>query len=163
GVLAFAVFLQPNAEHPVGVLNPEGYRTYGVVASILMLVAIVASALGTHWTIPFLRKPPAKRPVGVAGLVPGARETPSNRTFLAILGTAFFAAMASGLTSALNVYFNTFFWELSSNQISLLVLANFVSAAVALALTPRVSGLFGGKKQAAVVTGIAAAAVGPAP
>ncbi|HZR83360.1 MAG TPA: MFS transporter [Candidatus Binatia bacterium] len=163
GVLAFAVFLQPDAAHPVGVLNPEGYRLYGVASALLMVVAIVTSAAGTHWTIPHLRKPPPKRPIGFAGIVAEARETLSNRSFLAILGTALFAAMASGLIAALNVYFNTFFWELTSNQISVLVLSNFVSAAAALALTPRVSALFGGKKPAAVLTGVGAAALGPLP
>ena len=51
-VLAFAVFLQPDATHPVGVLNPDGYRRYGLAASVLMAVAILISALGTHSHIP---------------------------------------------------------------------------------------------------------------
>ena len=34
-VLAYAVFLQPDALHPVGVLNPQGYRRYGLTAAII--------------------------------------------------------------------------------------------------------------------------------
>src|SRR5262249_4864537 len=54
-VLAYAVFLQPDAAHPVGVLNPAGYGSYGLVASITMFAAILVSALGTHAYIPYLK------------------------------------------------------------------------------------------------------------
>jgi glycoside/pentoside/hexuronide:cation symporter, GPH family len=60
-VLAYAVFLQPDAEHPVGVLNPAGYRRYRVVAALVMLAAVLVSAVGTHQFIPRLRPPPARR------------------------------------------------------------------------------------------------------
>jgi GPH family glycoside/pentoside/hexuronide:cation symporter len=161
-VLAFAVFLQPDAEHAVGVLNPAGYRLYGLTASLLMVVAILVSALGTHSHIPHLRLPPAKRLRGLTGAVREARETLSNRSFLALFGAGFFSAMAAGLAAALNIYFNTFFWELTSNQISLLVLANFPSAAAALAIAPGLSARYGGKKPAAIRTAVAACLLGPA-
>ena len=162
-VLAFAVFLQPDATHPVGVLNADGYRRYGLASSILMAVAILISAIGTHASIPHLRKPPPQRHLGFAGVAREFRETLVNRSFLSLFGAGFFGAMAAGLTAALNVYFNTFFWELSSNEISVLAMANFVSAAAALALTPGLSARYGGKKPAAIRTALAAAIVGPSP
>ena len=161
-VLAFAVFLQPDATHSVGVLNPDGYRRYGLAASVLMAIAILTSALGTHEHIPHLRRPPAKRSLGIHGILREARESLSNRSFLALFGAAFFSAMAAGLTAALSVYFNTFFWELTSSQISLLTLASFPSAAAALAIAPGLSARFGGKKPAAIRTAITACVLGPA-
>jgi GPH family glycoside/pentoside/hexuronide:cation symporter len=161
-VLAFAVFLQPDAAHPVGVLNPDGYRLYGLAASVLMALAILISAVGTHRHIPHLRKPPPQRSLGFTGIMHEVRETLSNRSFLALFGAGFFSAMAAGLTAALNVYFNTFFWELTSSQISLLVVANFPSAAAALAIAPGLSARFGGKKPAAIRTAVAACVLGPA-
>lgn len=162
GVLAYAVFLQPDAQHAVGVLNAAGYRRYALVASVLMAVAILISALGTHRHIPSLRKPPATRALGLTGVAREVRETLSNRSFLALFGAGFFAAMAAGLAAALNIYFNTYFWELTSSQISLLVLANFPSAAAALVLAPRLSAHYGGKKAAALRTAGAACVLGPA-
>lgn len=162
-VLAFAVFLQPSAEYPVGQLNPEGYRLYGVVASILMTAAILISALGTHSFIPHLRKPPPKRHVGLGGAVREFRETVSNRSFLALFGFGMCAAMAAGLTASLNVYFSTFFWELTSNQIAVITLGNFLSAGIALSLAPRLSIYFGGKKPAAIRAAVAAGVLGPLP
>lgn len=161
-VLAFAVFLQPDAAHSVGVLNPDGYRRYGLAASVLMAVAILVSALGTHRQIPHLRQPPPKRSLGFVGILREVHETLSNRSFLALFGAGFFSAMAAGLVAALSVYFNTFFWELTSGQISLLVVANFPAAAAALAIAPGLSARLGGKKPAAIRTAIAACVLGPA-
>lgn len=148
-VLAYAVFLQPDATHSVGVLNPDGYRRYGFAASLIMFAAIMISSIGTHAQIPHLRKPPATGHLGARGALREMRETLSNRSFLMLFGAGIFGAMAAGLVAALGIYFNTYFWELSSDQISVLALANFVSAAAAFALTPVVSRQLG-KRHAAI-------------
>src|SRR4029077_853966 len=95
-VLAYAVFLQPDAAHPVGVLNPAGYGTYGLVASITMCAAILVSAIGTHDYIPYLKHPPKKRHAGLAGAFRELMETLSNRSFLALFAASIFGAMAGG-------------------------------------------------------------------
>jgi GPH family glycoside/pentoside/hexuronide:cation symporter len=154
-VLAYAVFLQPDAEHPVGVLNPAGYRRYGIVAALVMLTAVLVSALGTHHFIPRLRPPPARRAAGLGGILRELVETLSNRSFLALFAAGTFAAMAAGLAAALAIYLNTYFWELTSSQISLLVLGSFVSAAVAFGATPVLSRRLG-KKTAAIAVSVAA-------
>src|SRR5262245_14627186 len=150
-VLAFAVFLQPDAQHPVGVLNPAGYGTYGFVAAIIMLVSILVSALGTHAYIPSLKRPPAKRVAGIGGAFRELAETLSNRSFLALFCASIFAAVAAGLIGALAIYINTYFWELTSSQISVIVLGYFVSAILAVAIAPALSRSIG-KKRAAIVT-----------
>jgi GPH family glycoside/pentoside/hexuronide:cation symporter len=161
-VLAFQVFLQPDEAHPVGVLNPDGYRMYGFAAAVIMASAILISATGTHAYIPHLRKPPPKQPFALRRSLDELRATLANRSFLALFGAMIFNSMASGLMAALNIYFNTFFWELTSSQMSLLVASSFVSAAFALALAPRVSQRLG-KKRAAVSIALAAILLGPAP
>jgi Na+/melibiose symporter-like transporter len=161
-VLAYLVFLQPDADSPVGVLNADGYRRYGITAAMLMAAAIFISALGTHSFIPHLRKPPAERPAGVGGLLRELRESLANRSFLALFGATVFTAMAAGLVAALNLYFNTFFWELTSNEISIITLGVFFSAAAALALAPRLSVRFG-KKAAALGTAVSAGFLGQLP
>jgi GPH family glycoside/pentoside/hexuronide:cation symporter len=161
-VLAYAVFLQPDADHPVGVLNPAGYGGYGLVAALTMVVAIVVSAAGTHPYIPYLKQPPAKRTQGVGGAFRELVETLSNRSFLALFCASIFGAMAGGLIAALAIYINTYFWELTSSQISVLVLGYFVSAILAVAIAPGMSRRIG-KKRAAVLTSLAAILIGPAP
>ena len=161
-VLAYALFLQPDAAHLVGVLNPAGYRHYGLAAACIMLLAILVSAVGTHRFIPYLRQPPVGRRLGIRGIFGELVETLSNPSFLALFGAGIFAAMGAGLTAAMSIYINTYFWQLTSTQISVLVLSSFVSAAIALAGAPIASQRLG-KKPAAIGISIAALVIGPGP
>jgi Na+/melibiose symporter-like transporter len=162
GVLAFALFLQPDATHPVGVLNAAGYHRYALTASLLMATAILVSALGTHSAIPYLRQPPARRGRDLRRMLRELRQTLGNRSFLVLFWAAVFSSMALGLTASLTVYFATYFWELTSSEISLTVLVGFPAAALALAIAPRISRAVG-KKPAAIAVSLAALTLGPAP
>jgi GPH family glycoside/pentoside/hexuronide:cation symporter len=159
-ILAYIVFLTPDAAHPVGVLNPLGYRRYGLASAVLMAFAILISAIGTHPYIPRLRVPAVMPRHGVRAMVSELRQTLNNRSFLGLFGSAIFGGMAIGLTAALTLYFNTFFWELSSGQMSVLVMLNFVSAAVAFAVAPGLS-VRVGKKRAAITTSLVGLALAP--
>lgn len=161
-VLAYGVFLQPTEAYPVGVLNPNGYRTYGLAAAAIITLAILVSAVGTHRHIPHLQQPPARRRLDLRRAASEFRETVTNASFLVLFGAAIFAAMAGGLSSALNIYLNTFFWELTSDQISLLVLANFASATIAFGAAPRLS-IRMGKKRAAILISLLAVVLAPVP
>lgn len=149
-VLALRVFLAPDAEHPVGQLNPAGYQTYAYVASAVMLFAIVVSALGTHNRIATFRMPP-KREVSIGQLAKEMVGTLTHKSFMVLMGAGLFNAMAGGLVLSLNLYFNTYFWQLSSNQIALLAMGNFISAILAFVLAAPLSKRIG-KKHAAQMT-----------
>ena len=161
-VAAYAVFLQPDAEHPVGVLNPDGYHHYGIAASWIMLIAILVSSLGTHAQIPRLKQPPERKELGLWAAFRELVETLTNRSFLALFCAGVFGSMAAGLTAALGIYFNTYFWELTSTQISVFVLAGFLSAALAGVAAPALSRRFG-KKPAALGISLLAVLVAPLP
>jgi Na+/melibiose symporter-like transporter len=161
-VLAYSFFLQPDAEHAVGVLNPDGYSSYGLVAAGVMLFAILVSAVGTHRHIPNLKQPPAKQVFSFRRTMQELFETVSNRSFVVLFIASIFASMAGGLAAALNVYFNTYFWELSSGQIAVLAVGYFAAAAIALFLAPRLSIRFG-KKRAAIGISILSLGVAPVP
>src|SRR5262249_39497545 len=62
----------------------------------------------------------------------------------------------------LTIYFNTYFWELNNQQISLLTTLNFVSTVVAFTITPRLS-LRYGKKIAAIGASLVVVVFGPTP
>lgn len=160
-VLALQVFLRPNAEYPVGQLNPAGYIHYGFAASALMLLAILTSAMGTHRHIPQMRQPEARK----LTLPQLAREmvgTLSHRSFLVLMGAGLFNAMAAGLVLSLNLYFNTYFWELSASQIAVFALGNVISAGLAFVFAAPLSKKIG-KKPAAQLTKVLAFAIAIAP
>jgi Na+/melibiose symporter-like transporter len=161
-VVTYAFFFRPDAEHPIGQLNPVGYQRYALVASLVMVAAILISAIGTHSYIPRLRQPPRRRHVGPMGAFRELIDTLRNRSFLAIFWAGVFGSMAAGLNAALGIYFNTYFWEFTATEISVLVLTGFVAAVLAGGLAPALS-LRIGKKAAAIRTAIAAVVVGPMP
>lgn len=161
-VIAYAVLFVPTDVYPTAQLNPTGYHRYGLVAAGMMFFGMLASSLGTHREIPRLRTPPPQARTGFWGSLRETRETLSNGSFAALFGFALFAAMANGVVAALNIYFHTFFWELSSDQIALLVPSSFVSAILSLTLSPRLSQRFG-KRRAAIAIAVAAGTFGPVP
>ncbi len=161
-LLAYGLFLRPTVEHPVGVLNPEGYRTLGLVAACVIVFSILVSSLGTHRNIPHLKQPPPKRPFGILPALREMRETLANRSFLVLFASGVFSAMAAGLSAGLNIYFVTYFWELTSIEIFFLVMTGFLSAVLALLFAPRLSARMG-KKPAAVAVIFSAILFGPVP
>jgi glycoside/pentoside/hexuronide:cation symporter, GPH family len=148
-LLAYSVFLQPDATHKVGQLNGAGYSHYGIVAAVVMFLAILISAAGTHRFIPQFRVAPVER----KSLGQYTREmiaTLNNRAFLILMLSGIFFYMAVGLVFALNFYVQTYFWMLTSTQLSIIALATFVSVLLAFFVSPAISRLLG-KKLASVV------------
>ncbi len=161
-LLAFAVLLKPDKIHKLGQLNPVGYAHYGVVAAVVMFVAILISAAGTHSRIPTLRLPPAKRHLTLREVLGEMRDTLSNRSFVFLLFSTIASAMAVGLGASLNNYFNTFFWEFTARQISGFTAGVFLSAIFALIAAPIMSRRFG-KRGTAMSLMMLSVAIGIGP
>lgn len=161
-LVTYTFLLVPTARYPVGQLNQEGWRTYGAVAALVMVVAILVSAIGTHRHIPSLKLPPARRPFSIGRTVREIAETLSNRSFLVLFLSAIFGAMAAGLSASLNIYFNTYFWELTPREIALLTLGPYASSVIALMLAPYVSRRWG-KKAGAITISTLALVLAPQP
>jgi glycoside/pentoside/hexuronide:cation symporter, GPH family len=118
-LLALGVFLKPDATHEVGQLNETGYAHYGLLAAVLMFLAILISAFGTHKFIPILRQP-AERPPSLLQYAKNMAATLSNRAFLILMLAQIAFGAATGLVFAMAIYLGTYFWELSSAKIVIL-------------------------------------------
>ena len=151
-VLAYFVLLP---EEQGGILYADGYRTYGLVGALIMTTAILVSALGTHRHIPNLKQPPARQNFNLKRTISELRATLSSRSFLVLFFSALFTAMAAGISTSLNIYFNSYFWELTTEEMGLLNLPYFLSAAVALFVAPKVSLRIGKKYAALLIAGLA--------
>lgn len=151
-VLAY-FFLLP--QESGGVLYTPGYQAYGAIGSVIILISILTTALGTHRHIPTLKAPPPKRPFEIGRTIEELKETLANRSFLVLFISALFTAMAAGVSTSLNIYFNSFFWELSTDQMGVLNLPYFLSAVVALFFAPKLSFRMGKKYAALLIAGIA--------
>lgn len=138
-VLAYKVFFRATEEYEFGQLNPDAWPVYGAFASIIIFIAIMVSSVGTHKLIPDLKQPPEKKPFSLKRTFRELLESLSNRNFLILFLSAIIAAMAGGLNTSLVLYFNTYFWELTTDQIGTLNYVYYFSAAFALFMTPRLT------------------------
>ncbi|MBL6937052.1 MAG: MFS transporter [Alphaproteobacteria bacterium] len=155
-LLAFAVFFAATRQYPFGQLNPAGYTKYAIVSCVLIVIAIVVSAAGTQKFVPYFAVPP-KRRITLGQTLREMRETLRNRSFLVLLVSAIFSAVAAGTLTALNNHFNTFFWGLSAAQISWFTTAVIIAPFVALAITTPIGARLG-KKRTAIILWIASTA-----
>ena len=162
GVAAFSVFLRPSPSDPSGQLNLEGYSNYGLTASLIMVTAIVISSLGTQRRAASFAQPPPRPPFDLARSAGELKETLSNNGFLALLFSSFFAYASIGIAGAVLTYFRIYFWELTGDQISFLMVGNFASVAVALVFAPRFAAVVG-KKRAALTFSMLSILLGPLP
>jgi Na+/melibiose symporter-like transporter len=118
GIAVFKVFLLPTAEQPVGQLNAAGYSRYGVVAAVIMLIAILVATWGTRDRIPFLNM--AMPPVRHDSMLSGIRLLLQDRAYVSVVTCVFFFAVAGGLATTLGTYMGTYFWKLSADQLGAL-------------------------------------------
>ncbi len=149
-ILAFSVYLKPNAEYSTGTLNLDGYSLYGLTAAVMMFTAIIVSSLGTQRLVAGFRPPPERRPFVFARSAREIYDTLINRPFLTIAGATLFSYAATGVAAAVLTYFRIYFWEMTGDQISLLLIGNFGAVFIALFAAPRIATALG-KKRAMLV------------
>ncbi|MEL6666953.1 MAG: MFS transporter, partial [Pseudomonadota bacterium] len=145
-----------------GFLNVEGYRAYGSVAAVAIVISMLLCAVGTHRQIPNLRKPQDAGQITLKRIFSEIGESLSNKSFQGLFVAALFGFMAAGVAASLNYYINGFFWEFTPAQTGLLTVSVFASAALALVLAPLISKRLG-KKKGAIIVGAIAFSVAPMP
>lgn len=147
---------------PNGQFNRDSYELYGVIASVLIFVAILVSAAGTHARIVHLKPPPPQRRLTLPTVFKEIFETLANRSFVALFVAAILGSVAGGMSAALAFYFLTYFWGFESQQTGLVTLSVFVSAIIGSVLAPWATRTIG-KKKGAMIIGLIAFLGSPMP
>lgn len=129
-LLTFIVLLAPTAAYPNGQLNPAGYHTYAWIAAIAMTGAILISSLGTHDQIKFLPRANVARTT-LSETFRGIGRTLGNKAFLMLFISGVFGFTAQGLTFALSVYINTYFWVFPARILGLFIIAVMLGVMIA--------------------------------
>ena len=161
GFFALTYLLVPTDTIANGLFNLQGYGQMGLVSSIVIFIAIMASSLGTHSFIPNLKMAPPKTKLSVTRIYKDIFETLWNRSFAALFAAALFGAIGTGVATGLSHYINSFFWGFSTIQLGQISLSVVLSAVIALTITPILSKRFG-KKRAAITIGLLAFTILPA-
>lgn len=167
GGLSIQIFLlffmlKPSASNPSGYFNLPGWHAYGLLAGCLIFLGVLATSLGTHSHIPHLKSAPPKRKMTIRRVFGEIFETVSNPSFRALFLASLFGYLATGISASLNQYINGFFWGFTTTQTAGLTVAVYVSAVLALIIAP-IAGASLGKKRAAIMIGLAAFTIAPAP
>jgi Na+/melibiose symporter-like transporter len=123
-LVSYAYIFPATAEYARGVLNPAGWPVFGIVGASTILLNLLTSAHFTRKEIPRLRKAPSDLPAfrltEIVDEMRGALRNPSYRALL--LGLLFLSGTL-GIHQTLNLHMQTYFWELTSEQLTLFVIS----------------------------------------
>ncbi len=138
-LMAFQVFL---SQRHGGVTNRAGYAAYGIAGAVVIGTTILISCLGTSRRAAAHAPQPAMR-LHFRDVPSEIRAAFTNRNFAAIMFASLFAGTAAGLTGGLSLYFNLYLWGLSTDDLSVLLLAGLAASFIGVVLAPIVSRRWG--------------------
>ena len=155
-ILAYGVFFAG----PKGVTDIDGYNAYALCGALLIVGAVLISAIGQHKYVA-RQSPPPQPNLGIKHALAEMRATLSNRAFLWLVSAALFGLINQGITFALSNYLLAFLWQLATSEMLIYALILFASMIVAFIIVPPVSARLG-KKYAAMLFAMLALAINTA-
>lgn len=156
------LLLVPTDEISNGMFNVAGFNQMGLLGASLIFVVVIGSALGTHNFIPNLKAAPPKRKLSIKRIYLEIFETLATKSFLALFLAAMCGAIGSGVSATLSYYIYTFIFEFSSKQIGYISISVVLSAVLAFVGAPWIGRTLG-KKRGAILVGLFAFTIVPAP
>ena len=143
GVIIMHVFVWflvfPNfAGDKIGQLNQDAYTPIVIFSTVLIALCILSSAYFTKDRIPYLKQPSQDSAgIGLADLFKDIIGALSNRNYLRLVVGMFFLTLLIGTHETLSIYMGTFFWELSPQQIGLLIINNILGFGLGFIVTAK--------------------------
>ena len=136
-IAMYAIWLQPTPEYADGVLNPEGYREAGWIGALLIALLVFAFSAGLHRFIPHLSGVKGEARVRPRDFVHQTIEVLRNPSLRAMIigGMAYWTASLA--QNALWIYLYSFFWEFTSNQMSVIIIPMGLGSFAAIYALPR--------------------------
>jgi Na+/melibiose symporter-like transporter len=110
-------FLLHDTGHTAGQMNAAGYMQFAALAAVAMVISILVSTRGTQRYVPLFSQQASVRKT-IGQILREMLASFSNRHFLVLLGAAIFGTLAIGLGASLHLFFNTYYWGLTTKQIS---------------------------------------------
>ncbi|MDE2436883.1 MAG: MFS transporter [Sphingomonadales bacterium] len=144
--LAYAWFLRG------GMLSPSGYRNFGICGAVMMVVAVLVSALAQHRYVA-VRPPPNKNPFRLGTAFAELRECFSHRAFLILLVGGGLAYASQGITFSMSNYLYLFIWRFTPGDLTVYPVVLFLSVVACFFLMPGWHSRWG-KRDTAVVTAV---------
>jgi len=155
-IIGFGYFFASSPEFPRGQFNHDAYPPYALVLSLLMALSIFVTARGTQSQIPRLPQPtgPIEALSAWGVIVRMMHETidalrhPSFRwLFFGVL----VVFLMVGVDGSLNLYMNSFFWELKSSELLYFYIASPIGVMIGATFASKLNEWF--DKKPSVVWG----------
>lgn len=138
----FGFFFVPTQNFVNGQMNPAAYSPFALCIGILVIFSVFISVFGTHKEIPRLIKatPVQKNNNSIIetlkhnlGKITVALK---NKSFRALLYSLVISYIMVGIVNNLNIYMLTFFWELTTKEISIVASIIFLGILGGVFITP---------------------------
>ena len=143
-LIALTFFFKATPEYPRGLLNPEPYLPFSLLAAVATLTILFGSAWFTRDQIPRLPRPPLDQPpFSPFEFLKDVGKVLANRNYVWLLAGLFALSLMSGVRDTLNLYGATYFWGFSSELLRWYTVGSLVGFVAALNLTPRLHGWWG--------------------
>jgi GPH family glycoside/pentoside/hexuronide:cation symporter len=143
-LLAYGVFL------PRAMLAREGYQQYGIAGAILMVVAVLVSAVGQHkWVA---HRPPARAPS--KGAFSEIRESLGHPAFVVLMLAIAAGITSQGITFSISNYLYLFVWRFPPLALQLYPILLFGSVVGSFLIVGFLQSLWG-KRETAIYTALA--------
>jgi Na+/melibiose symporter-like transporter len=144
-VILNGVFLRKDASHPLGQNDPVAYANFGVVAAIMVFVAILASSLATHRYIPFLKPAPLRQQTTGQSFREIVKVL-SNPSLLAVMASGLVSGVAAGISASLSAFMSFYFWGLTPQVVAGMTALAAPAAVVGVVAAPILSRLLDKKR-----------------
>jgi GPH family glycoside/pentoside/hexuronide:cation symporter len=157
----FGLFFSATAAFPNGALDPARYGPFSITISLVVLVVLFASSFFTRSRIPWLpAAAPGTQRFTLRNFMTDVGQALSNRNYVLLLLGAFCLSLMQGVRGGLWIYTATYFWQLTSTQITWFALGSFLSYACGAAIVAWMHRRF--DKRWTCTAAVAVYCIGPA-
>lgn len=151
-LLAYNVFLVRRADGSGGMLDPASYAAYGRFGAVLMVAAVLISALAQHRHA--AHYPPRLRSrFSLGNAFAELRESLSHPAFLVLLAGGALAYTSQGITFSISNYLYLYIWGFTQADLAVYPLVIFASVVACFVLLPALHRRWG-KRDTAVATAL---------
>lgn len=142
-IISLNLFFKSTPTYKMGLLNPAPYLPFSLMAAFAILVILLSSAWFTKDQIPQLPQPDAETPgFSLREFMKDVGKVFANRNYVWLLCGLFALSLMAGVRDALQLYVNTYYWRLTSEQISWFSLGSFFGYLGGFVLTPRMHAIW---------------------
>lgn len=134
--LGFLVFFASSETYENGQLDPEAYPPFTAILGVGMCLAVLVTSFGTQHLVPHLPKPRDSQQLNPKQILNDMGLAAKNRSFLWLIGGFVVISVPVGVGAALQLYLNTFFWKVSPEGISAILISGVVATFIGFATSP---------------------------